>query len=102
MDFLGRRFLIVLLIISIIIYGSLYPFAVHWPDGGSGPIRSLLATWPQHQEKADFLANILLYAPLGFATVHALSARANGVVRISIAIALGAGLSHLDGADPVF
>ena len=93
MSSFGRRFLIVLLVISIIVYGSLYPFAFHWPDGGSGPIRSLLTSWPEHQEKTDFLANILLYAPLGFATVHALSARANSVVRISIAIALGAGLS---------
>jgi VanZ family protein len=88
-----KRFaIIVLLIISMIIYGSLYPFAFHWPAGGSGPIRSLLASWSERPGKADFLANVLLYLPLGFFAIHALP-NVNHVVRFCITVALGTALS---------
>jgi VanZ family protein len=91
---LEKRFaIIVLLVISVIIYGSLYPFAFHWPAGGGGPIRTLLASWSERPGRADFLANILLYMPLGFFAVHALPPNANQGIRFSIAFALGTGLS---------
>jgi VanZ family protein len=94
MNLREKRFVvIVILVISIIIYGSLYPFAFHWPTGGGGPIKPLLASWSERPGKADFLANILLYMPLGFFAVHALPRNANKVVRYCIAIALGTGLS---------
>ncbi len=91
---LEKRFaIIVLLVVSFIIYGSLYPFAFHWPNGGEGPIKSLLASWSERPGKADFLANVLLYMPLGFFAVHALPRNANGVVRFCKAFGLGTGLS---------
>jgi VanZ family protein len=94
MNLREKRFvIIVILVISIIIYGSLYPFEFHWPVGTGGPIRPLLASWSERPGKADFLANILLYMPLGFFAIHALPPDANKVVRFCIAIALGAGLS---------
>jgi VanZ family protein len=89
-----KRFaIIVILIISIIIYGSLYPFAFHWRDDGGGPIKWLLATWSELPGKADFLANILLYVPLGFFATHALPPKASSALRLCMAFALGTGLS---------
>lgn len=90
---LGRRPLIVLLVAAIIIYGSLYPFAFHWPDGSNGPIRSLLNSWSQRPGRGDFLANILLYMPFGFFAIRALPRTASSIVKFGTAIALGAGLS---------
>jgi VanZ family protein len=88
-----KRFaIILLLVISIIIYGSLYPFAFHWPASGGGPIRSLLASWSERPGKADFLANVLLYMPLGFFAIHTLP-NVNHVVRFCAALALGTALS---------
>jgi VanZ family protein len=94
MNLLEKRFaIIVFFVISLIVYGSLYPFAFHWPDGGGGPIRSLLASWSERPGKEDFLANILLYMPLGFFAVHALPPNANSLVRFCLVVALGTGLS---------
>jgi VanZ family protein len=76
---------------AIIVYGSLYPFdfyPVHYPHG---PIRSILATWPNRPSLGDLIANILLYLPLGFCAVQ--SFRASRRLRSTVAIALGTGLS---------
>src|SRR5690349_13599716 len=53
----------------IIAYGSLYPFEFSLPTTGSGPVQALLRTWANTPGRGDFLANVLLYMPLGFFAV---------------------------------
>jgi VanZ family protein len=52
--------------VAVIAYGSLYPFQFHIPMNGIGPVSTFLATWNERPGRGDFLANILLYLPLGF------------------------------------
>lgn len=54
------------IMVVIIIYGSLYPFEFSVPTSGGGPVRALLDSWANRPAASDFLANILLYMPLGF------------------------------------
>jgi VanZ family protein len=58
--------LITAAIVAVIVYGSLYPFQFRIPMSGIGPISTFLATWNERPGRGDFLANILLYLPLGF------------------------------------
>ncbi len=60
------RWLITAAIVAVIAYGSLYPFQFHIPMNGIGPVSTFLATWNERPGRGDFLANILLYLPLGF------------------------------------
>src|ERR1051326_6774327 len=53
----------------IIAYGSLYPFEFSVPAAGPGPVQALLRTWANTPGRGDFLANVLLYMPLGFFAV---------------------------------
>jgi VanZ family protein len=62
----GRRWLITAAIAAVIAYGSLYPFEFRIPMNGAGPVSTFLATWNERPGRGDFLANILLYLPLGF------------------------------------
>lgn len=54
------------IIVAVILYGSLYPFTFHQPEGGVGPLRNLVGTWAETPGRGDFVANIFLYLPLGF------------------------------------
>src|SRR5947207_5255786 len=53
----------------IIAYGSLYPFEFSVPTAAPGPVQALLRTWANTPGRGDFLANVLLYMPLGFFAV---------------------------------
>ncbi|MBV9153781.1 MAG: hypothetical protein JO204_18600, partial [Alphaproteobacteria bacterium] len=50
----------------VIAYGSLYPFDFYVPGTGPGPVQALLKSWEDTPGRGDFLANLLLYMPLGF------------------------------------
>jgi hypothetical protein len=67
--------LLLAIIIAAILYGSLYPFKFRQPVNGIGPIRTLLESWAQTPQRADFLVNILLYMPLGFSGFFALAGK---------------------------
>ena len=54
------------IVIAVIGYGSLFPFAFHVPTNGIGPLRTLLETRNLPPERGDFLVNVALYLPLGF------------------------------------
>ena len=60
---------------AVIVYWSLFPF--EWLDrtGDSNGLAALLATWRDWPQRADLLANILLYMPLGFFTIQAFRRR---------------------------
>jgi VanZ family protein len=64
---LNKGFLIAAaIIVAVILYGSLYPFAFYQPEGGVGPLKHLIQSWAETPGRGDFVANIFLYLPLGF------------------------------------
>lgn len=56
--------LITLIVVSFILYGSLYPFAFHSAPPGAWD--ALVGSWKERPGRGDLLANILLYVPLGY------------------------------------
>lgn len=89
----GHTRIILAIIIIIIVYGSLYPFAFSVPDNGEGPLRTLIESWSVPPGRGDLIANILLYMPLGFFGVRAFRQTTRFWVRFSITIGGGALLS---------
>jgi VanZ family protein len=80
------------LLIGMIAYGSLYPFAFHAVPGGVGPLRMLLDRWDMTPGRGDFVSNILLYVPLGFVGMISVGRRAS-LWRLAAVIAIGGALS---------
>lgn len=80
------------LLIGMIAYGSLYPFAFHAVPDGIGPFRTLLGNWDETPGRGDFISNILLYMPLGFVGAISVGKRA-GALRVAATISIGAVLS---------
>src|SRR5215469_18878991 len=61
------------IVIAIIVYGSLYPFAFRPANDGIGPaVRALWESRADQPGRITFLGNILLYMPLGFFAIDAL------------------------------
>ena len=79
--------------VIVIVYGSLYPFDFSVPAGGDGPVSVLLGTWANRPSRGDFLANILLYMPLGFFGMLSFSRRVGFWLRLLLVVAGGAALS---------
>jgi VanZ family protein len=69
-----RNYLLVAVgVVAIIVHGSLYPYAFAGSSGGAGPLETLLGSWASPPTSfGDFVANVLLYMPLGFCAVLAL------------------------------
>jgi VanZ family protein len=83
-----RRLL--LLVVLLILYGSLYPFQFDFDRTLESPVWILLHSWPARFDRFTFrdaAANVLFYAPLGFTAVLAFGRR------WWAALLLGAGLS---------
>lgn len=82
------------IVIAIIVYGSLYPFAFRPADDGiRAALRALLESWADRPGRITFLANILLYMPLGFFAIHALGRRGGAAARMVLITLFGAFLS---------
>jgi VanZ family protein len=89
-----RNYAIVTVIIAIVIvYGSLYPFDFSVPTDGRNPVSVLLESWADRPARSDFLANILLYMPLGFFGMQSFSRRVGFWVRLPVVVAGGVLLS---------
>src|SRR5258708_16991767 len=72
-------------VIAAIVYGSLYPFRFHDFGPLASDLRHFLGTWKDlPRSRGDFLANLLLYAPLG----------------LTVSLALGEGRPQWRGAPP--
>ena len=87
---------LLLLVIALIVYGSLYPW--HFDFGGSGanPLRVLLHAWPQGIDRwalRDAAINLLLYVPLGMAAFLASARRHGRLVAFDAALLIALGLS---------
>jgi VanZ family protein len=81
------------ILIAVIVYGSLYPFAFQIPATGSDPLPHLLATWANHPGRGDFLSNIVLYMPLGFIAARSFRDGTAAWQRLVLVTILGATLS---------
>jgi VanZ family protein len=92
---LNRKALLgALLIFAAILYLSLYPFRLKHAVPPIGPIGELLLTARRGMsDEGDFIANILLYLPLGFFAVRALAPGLPSALRLIIATLAGAALS---------
>src|SRR5579859_4470805 len=76
----------------MIAYGSLYPFAFQWVEGGIGPLHTLLESWDKTPGRGDFVSNILLYMPLGFIGTITVGRRV-GLSQLALTLLIGFGLS---------
>jgi hypothetical protein len=86
--------IVLLLLTTVILCGSLFPFEYY--EGRSypgGPLAYLLSTWREWDDSGDLLANILLYLPFGFLTTCALPRRLPGAARALIAALAGTALA---------
>jgi hypothetical protein len=52
-------------VVTVILYGSLYPFQFHDDHFGTGPFKALFANWRQIPDWSDIVSNVLLYIPFG-------------------------------------
>ena len=77
----------------MIVYGSLYPFEFRIPVGGAGALDTLLGSWATAPGRGDFVANILLYMPLGWLGFLSLSPRMSVGFRLFLMIVAGTALS---------
>ena len=80
-------------VVIVIIYGSLYPFEFSVPAGERGPVSVLLGSWADRPSRGNFVANILLYMPLGFFGMLSFSRRVGFWLRLLLVVAGGAALS---------
>jgi VanZ family protein len=92
--------LLLLVVVGLILYGSLYPWHFVF-DGSIDPIALLLESWPDHFERSlvrDAVLNVLLYAPLGAAAAwhclhHRDARRRTTAAALAVAAAMSGALS---------
>ena len=86
-----------------VVYGSLFPLT-GWRDLGVPPLAFIFAGWPHYWTAFDFVANVLLYAPLGYLWYAGLSrrfgARSAGAAVIMAAAALSFAIEVLQAWLP--
>jgi hypothetical protein len=80
------------LVILFILYGSLYPFDFRWDVNGPGPLHVLLQGWRARPGRGDFVANVLLYMPLGFFFTLAVRPWAGARLAAGLAVLTGGAL----------
>src|SRR5450759_2320830 len=83
------------LILSCVLYTSVYPFDFQYHPDPRGPIGALLATWRTPIYGTDLVANILFYIPLGYFCYLACGNRTRFTTAILIvagAVVLSAGM----------
>ena len=76
----------------LLMYGSLFPFS-EWNKNVGGFGTLLTQSWPLKVSRSDLVTNLLVYIPLGFFLVMALSQRVNGKTKIIGATLCGFALS---------
>ena len=89
-----RRILVI--VVALILYGSLYPWEFHTRRLGASPLWILLHAWPRAFDRFivwDVLVNMALYLPLGVFGFLAVGARASRMARIITPLALALLLS---------
>jgi VanZ family protein len=88
------RWLLAAAVVGAIVYGSLYPFHFRDPGTLAQDFLHLASTWKSPpQSRGDFLANLLLYAPLGLALSLVLGDRRSRISASVLAVLAGTLLS---------
>ena len=85
--------LLTLVLIAILVYLELYPFAFRVPHEGRGAVHKLLEGWADRPSRGDFLANIVGYTPLGFCALLSFARPKSSFDRFPIIVLLGSALS---------
>ena len=93
---------LLILIVALIVYGSLYPWQFQFAGAPANPLPVLLTSWPSAwggYALRDAAVNVLLYLPFGAAAMWALSRRMpllmGGLVVLLGAMALSGGMEML-------
>jgi VanZ family protein len=89
-------FVILITIIVLIVYGSLYPWQFHWHTLPASPLYLLFHSWTPETTRrlfADAVVNVALYVPLGMAAWVAFRQRWGRLLSMASALALGGLLS---------
>ena len=90
----NRAYAVVLLLVTtFILYGSLFPFEYYERMYSGGPSAYLLSTWRDWDHRGDLLSNILLYVPFGFFGTYALPARMPAWLRVLVTTVAGTALA---------
>jgi VanZ family protein len=87
---------LLLLVIALILYGSLYPWHFHWHSAAGNPLVILLHSWSWRWDRfavRDAAANVLFYIPLGAVAFLTLARRRPRMAALAGAVLLGAALS---------
>jgi len=87
---------ILLIVVALILYGSLYPWEFHARRLGASPLWILLHAWPHGMDRYllwDIAVNVALYVPLGVFGVLAAGEGATRAARILAPVLLAVGLS---------
>ena len=87
---------ILLIVIAILVYGSLYPWDFHSTQLAASPPWVLIHAWPRVIDRfliRDAAVNVLIYIPLGVFAFLALRQNLGGAVAVILAIAIGLILS---------
>src|SRR5215468_3534548 len=86
-------FVLALLSVAVIVYGSLYPFDFHERRLPNGVLGVFIASLHDRPHRGDVIANVLLYMPLGFFGVLAFPQRLNRVLSLLLIFIIGTVLS---------
>jgi VanZ family protein len=87
---------ILLLIVALIVYGSLYPWNFQWYALPGNPLALVFGSWPHYANRylfRDLAVNMVLYVPLGLFGFLALGHRRSRALRSAIALGLALVLS---------
>jgi VanZ family protein len=87
---------LLLLVIALIVYGSLYPWNLDFGRSSQNPLWVLLNAWPRGIDRwvlRDAAINLLLYFPLGMTTFLAAARRHGRMVAFDAALMVALGLS---------
>src|SRR6266851_1533006 len=87
---------LLLLVIALILYGSLYPWQFHTRHLHANPLAMMLAAWPSSLNRwvvRDLFINVLLYVPLGVTAYLSFCTRFRSAMRYVLPVLLGVGLS---------
>jgi VanZ family protein len=87
---------LLLLVIALIVYGSLYPWHFDFGRSGANPLWVLLHRWPQGIDRRillDAAINLTLYFPLGMTAFLAAARRHGRFLALGAALLVALGLS---------